>query len=332
MSRAGGGTIARRSATRTTRARHAKAAPRPNDETGARRATSRESAAGPRPVWSGSISFGLVNIPVRLFTAVREQRVSFHLLHDQDKVRLRRKLVSSATGKEVHHEHIVRGFEAAKGHFIIVRDEELEGCAPEKTRAIEITDFVELSEIDPVFFDRPYYVLPQKGSARSYRLLAEAMKRSGRVGVARVVMHEKEYLAALRTVGDVICLSTMHFGEEVVPSRVIEGIPEDGGSAGERELKSARHAIEAHAGKFDPHKYHDRHRECVMKMVQKKAEKEKVVSPPPAAEERPKQAATRGAGDLMAALEASLALARKETQQAKAHANGQSNGHRRKSA
>src|SRR3954466_9957003 len=141
---------------------------------------------GPRPVWSGSISFGLVNIPVRLFTAVREQRVAFHLLHDQDKVRLRRKLVSSTTGKEVHPEHVVRGYEFTKDQFILVRDEELEGCAPEKTRAIEITDFVNLPEIDPVFFDRAYYVLPQKGAARSYRLLAEAMKRSGRVGVARV--------------------------------------------------------------------------------------------------------------------------------------------------
>src|SRR5215218_7007364 len=117
---------------RSGSARHA------NDETGARRATHREAASGPRPVWSGSISFGLVNIPVRLFTAVKEQRVAFHLLHDQDKVRLRRKLVSSTTGKEVHPEHVVRGYEFAKDHFVIVRDEELEGCAPEKTRAIEI--------------------------------------------------------------------------------------------------------------------------------------------------------------------------------------------------
>src|SRR2546428_2238686 len=194
MSRASGTAVARRPS------RHAgpnghhrrKAAPRANDETGARRATRRESASGARPVWSGSVSFGLVNIPVRLFTAVREQRVAFHLLHDQDNVRLRRKLVSASTGKEVHPEHIARGYEFAKGHFVIVRDEELEGCAPEKTRAIEITDFVDLSEIDPVYFDRAYYVLPQKGAARSYRLLAEAMKRSGPVGVARVVMHEKE--------------------------------------------------------------------------------------------------------------------------------------------
>jgi DNA end-binding protein Ku len=278
-------------------------------------------------VWSGSISFGLVNIPVRLFTAVREQRVAFHLLHDQDKVRLRRKLVSSTTGKEVHPEHVARGYEFAKGNFIIVRDEELEGCAPEKTRAIEITDFVDLAEIDPVFFDRAYYVLPQKGAARSYRLLAEAMKRSGRVGVARVVMHEKEYLAALRTRGDVICLNTMHFGEEVVPADVLEGIPHEAGAVGERELKGATHAIESHAGDFEPGKYHDQYRECVMKMVRKKAEREKVVSPPPPEEADKARPAASRAGDLMAALEASLARARKETQSQPPH-----NGHRRKSA
>jgi DNA end-binding protein Ku len=306
---------------RPTRARRA------NDETGARRATRREAASGPRPVWSGSISFGLVNIPVRLFTAVREQRVAFHLLHDQDKVRLRRKLVSATTGKEVHPEHVVRGYEFAKDHFVIVRDEELEGCAPEKTRAIEITDFVNLDEIDPVYFDRAYYVLPQKGAARSYRLLAEAMKRSGRVGVARVVMYEKEFLAALRTRGDVICLNTMHFGDEVVPATVLEGIAHHAGDVGDRELKAARHVVEAHADDFEPGRYHDQYRECVMKMVQKKAEKEKVVSPPPPEEQDKPQPSSRRAGDLMAALEASLARARKE--QGQSPSNG---GHRRKSA
>ena len=338
MSRAGGVAVARRAGGHSRANGHARSnghagahsrargARRPNDETGARRATHRESAGGPRPVWSGSISFGLVNIPVRLFTAVREQRVAFHLLHDQDKVRLRRKLVSSSTGKEIHPEHVVRGYEYSKGQFIVVHDEELEGCAPEKTRAIEITDFVDLSEIDPVFFDRAYYVLPQKGAARSYRLLAEAMKRSGRVGVARVVMYDKEYLAALRTRGDVICLNTMHFGDEVVPATVLEGVPHDGGSVAERELKAARHVIESLAEDFKPGRYHDQYRECVMKMVQKKGEREKVVSPPPQAEDKPKQSASR-AGDLMAALEASLARARKEQQ-----AQPPSNGHRRKSA
>src|SRR5215208_5757475 len=122
------------------------------------RKTPRGESAGPRSLWSGSISFGLVNIPVRLHTAVREQRVAFHLLHDQDKARLRRKMVCPADGKEVHPEHVARGYEIAKDRHVIVSDEELEACAPEKTRAIEITDFVKLSEIDPLYFDRPYYL------------------------------------------------------------------------------------------------------------------------------------------------------------------------------
>jgi len=166
---------------------------------------------------------------------------------------------------------------------------------------------VQLAEIDPVFFDRAYYVLPQKGAARSYRLLAEAMKRSGRVGVARVVMHEKEYLAALRTRGDVICLNTMHFGDEVVPATVLEGVAHAAPEVGERELKAARHVVESHSSAFEPGRYHDQYRECVMKMVQKKAEREKVVSPPPPDEQEKPRAGTSKAGDLMAALEASLA-------------------------
>jgi DNA end-binding protein Ku len=217
---------------------------------------------GPRPVWSGSISFGLVNIPVRLFTAVREHRVAFHVLHDQDKVRLRRKFVSAVTGKEVHPEHIVRGFEVGQGKFVVVSQEELEGCSPEKTRAIEITDFVKLSEIDPVYYERPYYVLPQKGTARSYRLILEAMKRSNRVGIARVVIHEKEYLAALRPLGDIICLSTMNLSDEIVPVSSIEETVEDF-KAGDREVKAAEKFIASMTEPFNPRRYHDAYRDCV---------------------------------------------------------------------
>lgn len=270
-------------------------------------------SGGPRPVWSGSISFGLVNIPVRLFTAVREHRVAFHLLHDQDKVRLRRKVVSSSTGKEVHPEHIVRGYEVDKGKFVIVHQEELEGCAPEKTRTIEITDFVRLSEIDPIHYERPYYVLPQKGAARSYRLIVEAMKRSHRVGIARVVIHEKEYLAALRPLGDLICLSTMHLADELVPVEPIEESVE-GVTPGEREVKSAEKLINSRLEKFDPKRYHDEYRDCVKKMVEKKAAKEVVVQPPPDEEAKPQEAR---AANLMAALEASLARAKGQVKRRK---------------
>jgi DNA end-binding protein Ku len=261
-----------------------------------------------RPVWSGAISFGLVNIPVRLHTAVREQRVAFHMLHDQDKVRLRRRMVCPADGKEVHPEHIVRGYEIDKDQYVVVRDEELEGCAPEKTRTIEITDFVELSEIDPMFFDRPYYVLPQAGSSKPYRLLVEAMTRSKRVGLARVVMREKEHLAALRPLNGMLCVETMHFADEIVPLSDVDDIPDDMKLA-DRELKAAEHIVRELTGDFDPKEFKDEYRQCVRTMVEKKAHGENLVNvsdEEPEEEKKP----TRSANNLMAALEASLAQAR----------------------
>jgi DNA end-binding protein Ku len=272
---------------------------------------------GPRPVWSGSISFGLVNIPVRLFTAVREQRVAFHLLHDQDKARLRRKIVSSTTGKEIHPEHIVRGYEVEKGKFVVVTQEELEACAPEKTKAIEITDFVHLSDIDPLYYERPYYVLPQKGAARSYRLILAAMKRSKRVGIARVVIHEKEYLAALRPLGDLIVLSTMNLHDEVVPVEPIEQQVSHA-HVGERELKSAEKIIQSMTEPYDPKRYRDEYRECVRKAIEKRAAEEApVAAPSPAGKAKENKPHEARAADLMSALEASLARAKSQAKRRK---------------
>ena len=273
-------------------------------------------AGGPRPVWSGSISFGLVNIPVRLFTAVREHRVAFHLLHDQDKARLRRKIVSASTGREIHPEHVVRGYPVGPDKYVVVSQEELEACAPEKTKAIEITDFVKLSEIDPVYYERPYYVLPQKGAARSYRLIVEAMKRSKRVGLGRVVIHEKEYLAALRPVGDVIVLSTMNLYDEIVPVGPIEEAVEEV-HVGEREVKAAEKLVESMVERFDPTRYHDAYRDCVKKVVEKKAAAEAPVTPVAPKEAKEKKSHEARAGDLMSALEASLARAKGQAKRRK---------------
>jgi DNA end-binding protein Ku len=264
-----------------------------------------------RSMWTGSISFGLVNIPVKMFTAVQEQRIAFHMLHDQDKVRLRRKLVCPADNKEVHPEHIVKGYEIAKDQYVVVRKEELENCAPEKTRTIEITDFVELSEIDPVFYDRPYYLLPQKGAEKSYRLLTEAMKRSKKVGIARLVFHDKEYLCALRPIeGGAICLETMHFGDEIVSVDDLEGLPAEHKIV-DREMKAAQQLIESLATKFEPEKYHDEYRDCVKDMIEKKAEGEEIVTQPPPEKKHAK------AENLMAALEASLAQAKSHSKRRK---------------
>ncbi len=281
-----------------------------------------------RPIWSGSIAFGLVNIPVRLFNAISEDRVSFHLLHDQDHQRLHRQMVCPADGKQVHPEHIVRGYEVDDGTFVVVRDEELESCAPQKSRAIDISDFVELGDIDPIYFDRPYYVLPQAGAGKSYRLLVEAMRRAKKVGIARFVLHDKEHLAALRVVDDAILLETMHFGDEVLsPERAVDGTGVAAhAKVGDKEVKVAEQLVESLASKWKPSKYRDDYKEQVIKLVQKKERGEEVVTSHPPDEEGKKPKTAR-ATDLMAALEASLVAAKKGSS-----ASSSSHRPRRKSA
>jgi DNA end-binding protein Ku len=258
----------------------------------------------PRSIWSGSLSFGLVNIPVKLYTAVREERLNFHLLHDQDKVRLKQKLVCPDDGKEVHREHTVRGYEIAPDKYVIVRDEELEAAAPKSSRIIELQDFVTLDSIDPVYFDRAYYLAPQSHAEKPYRLLVEAMEKTQKVGIAKFTMRSKEYLAALRPVDGVICLETMHFADEVTPPRDLEDAPRDI-KVDQRELGIAEKLIESLTTDFKPEQYHDEYKEKVMDLIQKKAEGEEVVIRP-----QKEQKSSRTA-DLMAALEASLAKARR---------------------
>jgi DNA end-binding protein Ku len=299
--------------------------------------------ASSRPIWSGSISFGLVTIPVKLFTAVRENRLSFRSLHDQDKVPLKQKLYCPEDGKEVHPEHIVKGFEIEKDRYVIVQQEELEAAAPKATRAIEIQDFVDLDEIDPVYFDRPYYIAPRPEGAKPYRLLLEAMQRKEKVGIARIVMHNKEYLAAIRPIGDMLCMETMHFGDEVVNAKTVEGIDVKA-KVNPRELKIAEQLIDSLSTDWKPERYHDEYREQVMDMIRRKADGEEIVTRPGSDDDAKK---TRKAGDLIAALEASLASAKsggkerspRAVRHARANGHARVNGHnghsharRRKSA
>jgi DNA end-binding protein Ku len=256
-----------------------------------------------RAIWSGSISFGLVNIPVKLYTAVREERVAFHLLHDQDKVRLKQKMVCPEDGKEVHREHMVKGYEISPDHYVIVRDEELEAVAPKSSRVIELQDFVDLKEIDPVFFDRPYYLVPQQHAEKAYKLLVDAMAKTGKVGIAKFTMRSKEYLAALRPADGVIVLETMHFDNEVTPAKEIEDAPREL-KVDQRELNMAEKLIENLSTSFKPEQYHDEYRDRVMELIKKKAHGEEIVTQPQKHEKETKTA------DLMAALEASLAKAR----------------------
>jgi DNA end-binding protein Ku len=264
-----------------------------------------------RSLWTGSITFGLVNIPVKLFTAVREQDIHFHMLHDQDHVRLQRKMVCPADGKEVHNEHVVKGYEVAPGQYVVIQDEDLEAAAPKKSHTIELEDFVELDQIDPVYFDRPYYVVPTEQGTKAYRLLVEAMDKSKKVGIARFVMRNKEYLCALRPVDGALVLETMHFNDEVVPLKDVD-VPIKS-KVDDREIKMATQLIDSLTTRFKPEKYRDTYRDAVMQIIEKKAEGEEIVAPPPVEEKKGRVT------NLMAALEASLAKAKEGASVATAH-------------
>jgi DNA end-binding protein Ku len=264
-----------------------------------------------RSIWGGAISFGLVNVPVKLFTAVRKKDVRFHQLHRPDGARINQKRVCSNDGEEVAYEDIVKGYEIAKGQYVVIDPEELEALDPESTHTIDIEDFVELDQIDPLFFDASYYVVPDTRGEKAYRLLLESMKEAGKVGIARVVMRSKQYLVAIRPVEDALVMSTMNFADEVVPESELEGLPGSSANVSDRELTMAKQLIESLSTDFDPAKYHDTYREKVLEMIEQKAEGKEVVAPP-----EPKAATP--VVDLMAALEASLAAAKGEKKAAKA--------------
>ena len=254
-----------------------------------------------RPIWSGSISFGLVNVPVKLVSATSPKEVRFHMLHDKDGGRIQQKRVCSIDGKEVPWEHIIKGFELSKGRYVSVTKDELAAFNVRATRTIEIEDFVELAQIDPIYYETTYWLLPDKGAAKPYALLVEAMKRTGRVGVARFVLRTKQYLAAVRPVGHALALSTMLYGDEVVAERDLEGVPS--GKPAERELKMAEQLIGSLAAGFDIAKYKDDYREQVLALLEKKAEGEEIVAEPEAGPARGKVI------DLMEALQQSLKAA-----------------------
>jgi DNA end-binding protein Ku len=258
----------------------------------------------PRAIWSGAISFGLVNIPVKLYSAVSKKTVRFHQLDGKDGTRIQQKRVNPKTGEEVPYERIVKGYELSPERYVVVKPEELESIEPGKTHMIEIEDFVELDQIDPIFYDHPYYLAPGKGATKAYALLLKAMEESGRVGIARVVIRSKEQLVALRADGGVLHMETMLFGDEVIAPDSLDEIPEAGElKASKREVAMAGELIESLAAEFDPSKYRDSYREKVLDLVERKAEGEEIAIQPDA-EERPE------VPDLMAALEASIASAK----------------------
>jgi DNA end-binding protein Ku len=259
----------------------------------------------PRSIWSGAISFGLVNVPVKLYSAVSRKTVRFHQLHATDGVRIQQKRVCPVDGEEVPYEQIVKGYEIAPGRYVTVTPEELESLDPNKTRTIDIEEFVQLEEIDPIFYDHPYYLLPDKGAAKAYKLLVAAMEDAGKVAIARVVIRQKESLVAIRPTGDLLTMETMLFADEVVSRDQFEELGATETTAtSERELDMARALIDTLSAEFDPTKYHDTYRERVLELIERKAEGQEIAVQPMTDE-------PRAVPDLMAALEASVAAAKK---------------------
>jgi DNA end-binding protein Ku len=270
----------------------------------------------PRSIWTGAISFGMVTVPVKLYSALNRKSVRFHQLSGKTGVRIAQKRVDPQNGDEVPYEDIVKGFEIAPDRYVVIEPGELEALQPKKTKTIEIEDFVELSQIDPLFYDHPYYLAPGPGGAKPYRLLLEAMRETGKVAIARVVIRSKEQLVALRPIGGALGMATMIFADEVLPSERIDEIAEaQDVKTTKRELDIAKQLVESLAGKFDPDKYSDTYREEVLAMIERKAQGEEIsVQPPP-------EELTAPAPDLMSALKASLdAVRARESEEAPAKA------------
>jgi DNA end-binding protein Ku len=244
---------------------------------------------------------------VKLYSAVSKKSVSFRELRAEDGSRIRHKRVAEADGEEVPYEEIVKGYEIAAEQYVVLTREELEELDPKKTRAIEIQDFVDLDEIDPIYFDHPYYLGPDKGAEKAYALLVKAMADSNKVAIARFVLRNKENLAAIRPMGNVLTMATMRFADEVVsPKEIEEVVTEDGETPKKQELEMARQLIDSLAGDFDPEKYEDEYRTELLDLIERKAKGEAVVE---AVSEEPKPTK---APDLMAALEESLAAVKGE--------------------
>ena len=257
-------------------------------------------------MWSGAISFGLVNVPVKLYSAVSRKTVRFNQLNAETGNRIQQKRVDPETGEEVGYDQIVKGYELTKDRYVVITPDELDALDPAKTRTVDIEDFVDLEEIDPVYYDHPYYLVPDKGASKAYALLLGAMKEANKVAIARVVLRSKEQLVAIRPSGDVLMMETMIFADEVVQPDSIDDLPDANElNVSDRELKMAQQLIDSLTSEFEPAKYKDEYREKVLELIERKASGQEIAVQP----EAPKPAKVP---DLMAALEASLAAVKGE--------------------
>ena len=256
-----------------------------------------------RPGWSGTISFGLVAIPVKLFNAVRRQSVSFNQLDERNMARIRYRKVNAESGEEVGDDHIVKGYEISKGRYVIVDPDDLEAFMPVATKSVDLEEFVDLADIDPVYFDSAYHLAPD-GPPKPYVLLARAMEASGKVAIGRFVMRNKQYTAAIRAEGGRLVMSTLAYADEVIdPAEIDELNGLESVEVNDKEIAMAEALVSSLTADFEPEKYRDEYREEVMALIQMKADGQAFEVPETAAE-KPKVV------DIMAALEASVAAAK----------------------
>jgi DNA end-binding protein Ku len=255
-----------------------------------------------RAIWTGSISFGLLNVPVKLYSAVSRRSISLREIRESDGARIRHRRVAEGTDEEIPYEEIVKAFEITPDRFVPLTKDDLSSIDPKKSRAIDVLDFVELGEIDPIYFDSPYYLGPAEGAEKAYSLLAQAMEESGKVAIARFVFRNKEHLATVRPANGVLTLTTMRFADEVVsPSELEDVLPAEKSQIPKREVEMAEQLIDSLTRHFDPASYRDEYREQLMAMIERKAEGKDIVAAP-SDERQPTKAP-----DLMTALEESIA-------------------------
>ena len=264
----------------------------------------------PRAMWTGAISFGLVTVPVKLYSALDRKAVRFHQLSGKTGARISQRRVDPTTGEEVPYEEIVKGYEISKDHYVVIEPGELDALEPKKTKTIEIEEFVELSQIDPVFYDHPYYLAPATGGVKPYRLLLQAMRETNRVAIARVVIRSKEQLVALRPIGEALGMATMIFADEVTPPESLEEIREASEvKTTKRELDMAKQLVNSLAGDFHPEDFSDTYRQEILDLIERKAQGEEIAVQP-RVDDTPAPAP-----DLMSALKASLDAVRAREEQ-----------------
>lgn len=264
---------------------------------------SRKDETAFQGIWSGTISFSLVAIPVQLVSAVRTGRVSFRMLHSKDYSPLAREMSCPEEGRIVPPAEIIRGYEIGPDKYIEVTDKELESLSPERSRTIEILEFIDMKEVDLIYYDHPYYLVPSKGGEKAYQLLVEVLRQTNKAGLAKFVLRDREYLVAIKSVEGALALITLHYSEEILPDEDIapkkEAIEPD-------EQSRVKNAIKKMIADFDPEKYADGRRKKILDLLKKKAKEKAAVEAPAIGEEG------EGPADLVAALQESMRKMKKD--------------------